>query len=356
MKTDIRHNKSNEIVKYKFVARLMHSGLEDKDPRDQKTIFQYVNAIHEFEVATSFKDFKKFNSDNAISFKDYLGDKKNKRTGENISKSLYFHYLKYVKEFLAWLRENEPEYSHIKQGDINFLKTTRNDKNIALSTKFQESYLVSEILSTIRKMPENNELEIRNKAIISFCLLTTPRISALQTARIESIKYLRDYEVYAFIQDPKLVKTKFRKHITSCFIGQSQDIIDNVIKWKEHLARKGFKDKDYLFPKIVSSFTPEGRHILELKKEAIESDSWVRQAVFKKAFEANNLPYRKPHLFRHAITRAMEKMPNGFELTIALAENDGQKNGMAVIHSSYGGNYLRDQARLMKSFNLETCA
>lgn len=103
-----------------------------------------------------------------------------------------------MKEFFEWLIINEKEYSHIKQTDINFLKTTSNDRNIALSTKPQESYLISEILSTIRKMPSETLIEKRNKTMVSLCLLTTPRISALQTARICSIRYFREHENMGF--------------------------------------------------------------------------------------------------------------------------------------------------------------
>jgi integrase/recombinase XerD len=353
MINDVKYNKNNEFVKYKFFSQLKHSGINNKAPRDEKTITQYINAIHEFEVATNFKDFKKFNQEMAIIFKDYLADKKNKRTGQNVSKSLYFHYINYVREFFDWLIINENEYSHIKKLDISFLKTTQNDKNRALATNPTESYMIAEILATIRKMHSTTDIEKRNKAMISLCLLTTPRISALQTARIGSIKYLKEYEIYAFMQDSKLVDTKFARTITACFIGQSQDIIDNIISWQAYLTNQGFKEKDYLFPKIVSTFTKERNHILAIKKEFIESDSWVRQTVFKKAFEGNNLKYLKPHSFRHSMARAMKKISNGVELSIALAENYGHKSGMSTLHASYGGDYLQTQAHLMKSFLLE---
>jgi site-specific recombinase XerD len=54
----------------------------------------------------------------------------------------------------------------------------------------------------------------------------------------------------------------------------------------------------------------------------------VRKTVFKKAFECNNLKYLKPHSFRHSMARAMKKISNGVELSIALAENYGHKSGM----------------------------
>lgn len=46
-------------------------------------------------------------------------------------------------------------------------------------------------------MPDTNEIKMRNKAIISLNLLTTPRISALASARIESVKYMKDMKAWA---------------------------------------------------------------------------------------------------------------------------------------------------------------
>ena len=108
-----------------------------------------------------------------------------------------------------------------------------------------------------------------------------------------------------------------------------------------------------MFPKIESTFASDGSHLFELTSEKIASDSWIRAHVFKKAFEANGLKYLKVHPFRHSLARAVKKEPNAVELLIALAENDGHKNQMAVLVSSYGGDYMAVRAKLMKNFDLE---
>lgn len=169
---DTRHNPNNEIVKRRFFEQLEHV----RNGKDPKTVDQYIKAIHEFEVFTGFKDFKMFNTDWAIEFKDYLGDKFNKRTGEPISKSFYFHYLSYVREFFAWLISNEKGYKKIKLRAVEYLYSTRNDKNKAKTTGYQECHVLADILATIRNMQGNTEMDLRNRAMISLCLLTTPRI------------------------------------------------------------------------------------------------------------------------------------------------------------------------------------
>lgn len=132
-------------------------------------------------------------------------------------------------------------------------------------------------------MPSNTPIQMRDKAIISLCILTTPRITALMSARISSIEFLEEYNAWAFIQK----KTKKRRLITAFFISQYcesiQDIVKNVLDWKEYLVSKGFTEKDYLFLKIVPSFDKDGVHILELKKQKIKSSTTAR-TIFEKAF------------------------------------------------------------------------
>lgn len=347
-KINTSYNKANEIVKRKFFEQLEHS----RDGKDPKTVNQYVNAIHEFELATGFKDFKMYNSDWAIDFKNHLSDKVNKHTQAPISKSLYFHYLSHVREFFEWLVTNDKAYSKIKRRDIEYFHVTRNDKNKARATGYQESHSLADILATIRNMRGDTELDLRNRAMVSLCLLTTPRISALQTARIQSIKYFKQYDAWAFVQDPRLLNTKFSKKITAFFIGEVKDLIENVIVWREYLLTKGYAEKDYLFPKVATNFNSDCMSVMTLTRNPIKSSSTIRD-IFKQAFVANNLPYYKPHSFRHTIARAMKKGENAVERSIALAENLGHKGGLSTLHASYGGDYEQQQSAILKAFELE---
>lgn len=347
-KIDTRHNKANEIVKRKFFEELEHS----KDGKDPKTVTQYVNSIHEFEIATNFKDFKMFNSDSALTFKNHLSDKLNKRTNQPISKSLLHHSLSHVREFFEWLIKNNKTYSKIKAKDIAYLHVSRNDKNRAKATSYQESHSLADILATIRLMPSVTELERRNKAIVSLCLLTTPRIGALQTARLQSIKFFKDCNAWAFVQDPRFTNTKFAKNITAFFIGESKDIVDNVLSWCDYLRAKGCTDKDFLFPKVTPNFTKEGVSIMTLTRDRIKSPTTIRE-VFQNAFETNKLSYYKPHSFRHTMARAMKMGEKAVERSIALAENLGHKGQLSTLYASYGGNYLKMQADILKAFKLE---
>ncbi|HHS2948415.1 TPA: tyrosine-type recombinase/integrase [Legionella pneumophila] len=347
-KIDTRHNPNNEIVKRKFFEQLEHA----RNGKDPKTVDQYIKALHEFEVATGFKDFQLFHSDWAIDFKHFLNDKVNKRTGDQISKSYYYHYLTYVREFFEWLIANEKGYKKIKQREVEYLYSTRNDKNKAKATGYQECHLLPDILATIRNMPSDSEMALRNRAMLSLCILTTPRISALQTARVQSIKYFKQYEAWAFVQDPRVINTKFAKKITAFFIGDVQDIIENVLSWVQYLKARGVSGKGYLFPKIETSFNKDNISVTSLTQQPIKSQSTIRD-IFKQAFLDSGFPYYKPHSFRHSVARAMKKEPNAVELSIALAENMGHKGNLSTLHASYGGDYEQQQAAILKAFPLK---
>lgn len=347
--TNTRYNAINELVKYKFFEQLEHS----KNGKDPKTVDQYAYALHEFEVATDFRDFRKYDHEWAIMFKHHLNDKRNPRTGAHISKSLHMHYIRYVREFLKWLKDNVRDYEKLKQSHIDYLYVTRNDANKARATNYQESHDVADILSTIRKMPESTELERRNKAILSLCLLTTPRMSSLLTARIGSIKLFKEYNAWAFVQDPRHQNTKYSKKITAFFIGKSDDIIQNILNWRDYLIDKGFTDKDYLFPKIMPSFKQDNAFVMILTKEPIQSQSQIRKAI-KVAFAENSLPYRKQHSFRHSIARKLKMGDNATARLIALGENYGHKGGMSTLVASYGGDYLKEQAEILGAVDLES--
>ena len=216
------------------------------------------------------------------------------------------HYTSNVREFFEWL-ERQREYSkYIKFDDVQYFNISRNDRNKALATGYQESHEVSDIISTIRSIASLTEVDMRNKAMISLCLLTTPRISAMQTARIASIKYFKGQDAWAFVQNPNFVDTKYARQITAYFIGDVKDLYKNILDWIEYLKGKGFEDKDPLFPKIVPSFNRYGEPILILEKEYIKSQTTIRK-IFERCFNDNDLPYYKPHSFRHSIVRMAMK-------------------------------------------------
>lgn len=296
--TKPKYNAKNEIIKTRFFTMLEHAR-----SRDSKTVSSYAGAIHEFEVFTGFKDFKDFEAIQAVGFKEYLSKKTNRLTGYPISKSYLRNYTTHVREFFKWLERQKGYSKHIRCDDVEHFNLTRNDRNRAYATNYQDSYDIAEILATIRAMPEITELEIRNKAMLSLCVLTTPQISALQTARIASLKFCREFDAWAFVQNPNLVNTKYAKQIMN--------------------IEKGF----------------------------IQSQTTMR-TIFESAFKVNGLPYFKPHSFRHSLVRAALSSNQSTLLISALSENMGHTMDVRTIIGSYGTSPAHERAKILKSFRL----
>jgi len=126
----------------------------------------------------------------------------------------------------------------------------------------------------------------------------------------------------------------------SPFVQLPQDIIDNVINWKNELEQKhGFKEKEPLFPKIPKSFN--WQNLLEscIKKEKINSTSAIRD-VFESAFKAVGLPYINPHNFRH--TRARFAAKQSLEYLNATRQALVHKS-IETTFNSYGELFFEEQ-------------
>ena len=346
MSSSIKFNSKNEKIKEVFFEMLEHA-----KGRSKITIKQFANAIAEFEKFTNYQDFTTFNISQAIGFKEYLSSKTNQLTGEAISKSYLQHYAKSVREFFEFLSHQKGYQKHIKYNDVQYFNLTRNDRNKAMATNFQDRNSIADILSTIRNMSNSTPIETRDKAMISLNLLTTPRISALQSARIGSIKYFKNQDIWAFCQNPNTVNTKFSRNITAYFIGNSQDIYQNVFDWIDYLKTQRFTDKDYLFPRFEASFTSDGFKTLVLENKMIKSQTTIRK-IFQNAFEETGFSYFKPHSFRHSIVEKANEMTNASMWISALNPNFGHTIDSVII-SSYGTIAENKRGKILKDFPLE---
>ena len=79
----------------------------------------------------------------------------------------------------------------------------------------------------------------------------------------------------------------------------------------------------------------------------------VQTIKVTRSFEANNLPYRKPHSFRHSIVRKAQESPNSSLLISALNQNIGHTLDVGTIIASYGTRPEHERAGILKNFDLE---
>jgi integrase len=101
----------------------------------------------------------------------------------------------------------------------------------------------------------------------------------------------------------------------------------------------------------MPTFNSDNVSMLVIEKQFIKSQTTIR-AIFKESFIGNSLPYRKPHSFRHSVTRKMMRSEKSSLFISAFAQNMGQKD-VGVIISSYGTCPDHERASILKSFRLE---
>ena len=310
-------NPVNERVKYKYRIHIKRA-LQ----KDEKTLF------------------KTFNKDTANKYIDDMFNKK-------LSLSYINDNIRYLKEFLRWLERQKGYRSKINYNDIDYLNISNNQKRTAKATEYKKAYTFSQILKTIRQMPNSTIIQQRNKAIISLNALCGLRISEIRTVKIKNL--IQEEGKYFIYVNPKDMVVKGAKLRNANFMNLPQDIIDNIINWKDYLLKQGFQNKDPLFPIIPSNFNQYNLLESNLKAQEIKSNTTIRN-IFEKAFTTAGCEYINPHNFRHTIIRFAEKQTP--EFLNAVRQSLGHKSINTTLQS-YGELSQYEQRNRISGFEYD---
>lgn len=322
-------NPANERAKHKY---RMHIRRALK--KDEKTILAALQHIRNFEKFIKFAGFEVFNDTVADKYVTSL-------TNSDKSPSYISDNIRSVKEFLKWLERQHGYRSKINYNHIDYLNISNNQRKTAKAVEYKKAYSFHQIIDTIRQMPDKTDREKRDKAVLSLQALCTLRVAELRTVKMKSL--IEEDGQYLIYVSPKNMSVKFAKTRQAYFIPLPDDIVQNVIGWRNYLLSLGFRDSDPLFPKVDSRF---GRATLleqSIKKEVIKSDTTMR-AIFKKAFESACMDYINPHSFRHTLVRFAENQSPAF--FNAVRQNLGHSN-IDVTLNSYGQLSNAEQRRVI---------
>jgi len=328
-------NARNERAKLAF-----YRWLKNADGCSDSTINTIETAILLWQEFAKNGDFGMFNADKAVDFKRWLG--KRAFRGKPISIVTYHSYLRYLRKFFRWLSQ-EPGYrSRIKPNAVDYLKATEKETRLATQSappKYPPLEYVQKVVNSIKP---KTEVDQRDRALISFTLLSGMRDQAIVTLPLGCF----DKETLTVVQNPrKGVATKFAKLILTTLFPFDKKMLEFITGWVKHLEARGFGSQDPLFPR--SKLDQGGDNLSFETASEVEPAFWkgagrIRE-IFKRRSEAANLPYFPPHTFRHlAINLAFKACTNGEEIK-AISQNFGHER-VATTVSSYG-NY--DPSRLM---------
>ncbi|HBR13958.1 MAG TPA: recombinase XerC [Candidatus Omnitrophica bacterium] len=320
-------NVKNELIKRKFFRRL-----REAEGLAEATVNCIEKAIALYEDFTKNADYAKLNPDKAVAFKKWL--QKREFRGTFLSLSTQHGYLRYLVKFFTWL-SGEPGYkSKIAIDTIAYLKLSRKDERVATQYTPRNFPAVEYVRKLADSINVINEIDLRDRALIAFAILSGARDKALATLPLGCF----NEETLVINQNPRAgVETKFAKHIPTTLFLFDEKLLSYVTAWVQHLRSREFGSQDPLFPRSKAEHGENSLSFLpaqEVTPEYWKTTGRIRQ-IFKRRAEEANLPYFPPHTFRHsAIESALRSCKNGAEIK-AVSQNFGHEH-VATTFSSYG--------------------
>jgi integrase len=333
-------NASNERIKHQYFIRL-----KEVTCHGEATVDAVAKALSRFETYTRFRDFKVFHVDQAIAFKNHLAQQESKASGEKLSKATLHSTLAHLKRFFQWLAEQPGYRSRLKYSDADYFNQSDKDRRIATARREKKFPTIEQLKHVIASMPQDSEIDRRNRALVAFTFLTGARDSAIASMKLKHI----DLAVGCVNQDAREVKTKFSKTFTTHFFPVGGEIREIVEDWVNYLRQeKLWGNDDPLFPTTdvvhdsARQYTASG-----LKREHWKTASPIR-AIFCEAFQSAGLPYFNPHSLRDTLTHFGQGICNSAEEFKAWSQNIGHEDVLTTFRS-YGQVGSRRQGEIIRA-------
>lgn len=328
-------------------VRILHEYikyLRDAKRQDDSTIDGAMKSINRFEEYTGYLDFKKFRAKHAIGFKKNLLAQKSLVTGEKLSKATVLTATRHLKMFCQYLVTQKGYRAKINYSDIEYFNLSEKDTRIANTKRKRNVATIEQIMETLEAMPCSTEIEMRDRALVAFIVLTGARDSAVASAKIKHI----DITEQSFYQDAREVNTKFSKTFTTYFFPVDELPLNILTGWIEYLIKElGYKPSDPLFPKTKLGHNKNQQfEVVGLLKQHWSNANPIRK-VFKQAFDVVGLPYFNPHSFRNTLVRLGENLCRTPEEFKAWSQNLGHESVLTSFYS-YGDVPDYKQAELLR--------
>ncbi len=335
-------NIKNERVKRKFFA-----WLKEADGRCNSTIDNIEKSILLYEDFTRHADFVTYGPDKAMEFKKWLGKRQFK--GNLIAVTTYYSYVKNLHKFFLWLSWQAGYKSRITPDLVNYLKVTDKEKRIATQSAIRNYPPLEYVTKLANSIKINSEVDLRDRALISFTLLSGMRDKAIATLPLGCF----DEDKLVVNQNPRQgVQTKFSKAIFTVIFKFDNNLLGYVIDWAKHLKSKGFGSQAPLFPRSKADqgidnlcFEPAS----EVEPVFWQGASRIRE-IFKRRAQEAGLEYFPPHTFRHsAVDLAFKHCRTGDQIK-AISQNFGHEH-IATTLSSYGNYDTVKLSEILKKLN-----
>ena len=322
-----KHSPKNERIKHHYFRYL-----KEAKRHSEPTVDAAAKALNRFEEYTGFRDFKAFRTEQAIAFKKHLTEQKSEQSGERLSKATIYATLTQLKRFFQWLSMQPGFKSRFQYTDAEYFNLSDKDTRVATARRGQKAPTLEQIKHVLNTMPARTEIEVRNRTLIAFALLTGARDSAIASMKLKHV----DSVVGCVHQDARDVKTKFSKTFTTYFFPVGEDIRRIVGEWIRFLRDdKMWGNDDPLFPSTrIAPGADRKFGVMGLDRAHWSSASPIR-TIFREAFIRAGVPYFNPHTFRNTLVRLGQDVCNSPEEFKAWSQNLGHEQVLTTF-LSYG--------------------
>lgn len=334
----MNHKANNERIK-----RAYFTYLKEAKRHSEATVDAVAKALDRFEEYTKRRDFKAFHFEQAVAFKKHLSEQKALQSGEKLSKATLHATLAHLKRFFQWLAGQPGYKSRLQYSDADYFNLSEKDTRIATTHRVQTYPTIEQVKHVIATMPAATDIEMRNRALIAFTLLTGARDSAIASFKLKHL----DLMAGSVNQDARDVMTKFSKTFITFFFPVGDEIYQIVADWVKYLREfKMWGNDDPLFPstRVVLGVTRQFEAV-GLDRKHWSSASPIR-SIFRESFEAADLSYFNPHSFRNTLVQLGEKTCKTPEQFKAWSQNLGH-DGVLTTFLNYGYVPTRRQGELI---------
>lgn len=315
------------------------------------SVNKFAEAVSQWQTFSENEDFGCFNKAKAMDFVDWLKTRATKTKAGSLSLVTQYNYLRRTKRFFSWLAD-QPEYrKRIRKTDVDFLRLSKKDARIATAGTTKKIPTFEEVRCIIEGIEVKNEIDMRDKAILSFALITGIRISAIATLKMKCF----DKEQKLIDQNPgDGVLTKNSKKILTTFFpigwnGPEQYFME----WYDHQLSKGAKPDDPIFPSTLKGFSSKSSYSKTLVSDSCWNTSGGARKVFEKRCRSAGIPYYHPHSFRHLIVSMMSKTRLTEEEKRAISLNLGHENvGTTFGSYGYGSMSSEDAVKIVQKITI----
>lgn len=335
-----KHNAANARIKREYFTYL-----KEAQRRDEGSIDAVAKALARFEEANGHKDFKTFHRAQAVAFKRKLDEQTAVRTGKPLSRATINSTLSALRAFFVWLAGQPGYKSRLSYADADYFNLAEKDVRIAKAARHKAFPTLEQVHHVIATMPTGNAIELRNRALVAFALLTGARDGALASFRLKHVDLVQG----RVDQDARDVRTKASKTFATWFFPVGGDALPIVQDWCHYLRTALlWGDDDPLFPPTRiglgenGGFAPVG-----LRRGECWHDAGPIRTIFRNAFTAAGLPYFNPHSLRDTLVQLGEQVCTTPEQFKAWSQNLGHERVMTTL-TSYGTVAPHWQAELIR--------